>query len=83
MKDINPTRRKVIGGLIQRGQSALELNKTKTTIAEYLRLSNSLLEQDSETKKRIPCIWVENESQKSEDLYSPSNQEPPDLIPLA
>jgi hypothetical protein len=83
MRAINPTRRKVIGGLVQRGQSALETRKTKTTIAEYLRLHNSLLEQHAETKKRIPCIWVENDSHTSEELYSPSNQRLPDLIPRA
>jgi hypothetical protein len=74
MRNTNPTRLKVIGSLVRRGQTALELAKTKTTIAEYLRLSNTLLEQDAPTIKGASCVWVENRSQNSEELYSPPNQ---------
>jgi len=83
MKADNPTRLKVIGRLVQRGQSALELGKTKTTVAEYLRLSNTLLEQEAATKKAPSCVWVEKRSQNSEELYSPPNQKLPDFTPRA
>jgi hypothetical protein len=70
MKDTNSTlplsaktiaRMKVIDRLIERGQEALRLGKTKTTMAEYLRLSALLLEEESDANPRISCEWVEND----------------------
>ncbi len=54
-------RLKVIDRLIERGQEALRLGKTRTTMAEYLRLSARLLEEESEGNHRISCEWVEND----------------------